>query len=378
MSFFQDDFYSTKMSRWGQRGWNRQPQNGGGIVWVAIIAAVLGALLCLGLVAILRPAATGGHDQVVAAADKVKPAVVSVLSTVKDAKQDKMMGLGLGSGIIFQKTGGKARIATNYHVIDGGTDFEIVLPDGKRKKATVLGKDLYTDLAVLEIDAGDVTSVAEFGNSDLLKAGQTAIAIGNPLGLDFSQTVTTGVISRPKSNIPVSLGQNGELDWEIDVIQTDAAINQGNSGGPLVGLDGKVIGINSLKIATTGVEGLGFAIPINEAKPILEALIQDHKVKRPAMGITLEDLQSYQTGLDVLKLPDDVKTGVIVLDASGPAKEAGLKTSDVIVELDGKPINSALALRKYLYNEKKIGDKLSITYYRAGKKATASLTLGEL
>ncbi|WP_409343644.1 S1C family serine protease [Paenibacillus sp. MBLB4367] len=378
MSFFHDDFYSTKMSKWGQRGWNRQPQNNGGIVWIAVISAVLGALLCFGLVMLVRPSASSGHDQVVVAADKVKPAVVSVLSTMKDAKQDKTMGTGLGSGIIFQKTGGKARIATNFHVIDGGTSFEIVLPDGKHKKATVLGKDMYTDLAVLETDSEDITSIAEFGNSDLLKAGQTAIAIGNPLGLDFSQTVTTGVISRPKSNIPVSLGQNGELDWEIDVIQTDAAINQGNSGGPLVGLDGKVIGINSLKIASTGVEGLGFAIPINQAKPILDALIQDSKIKRPAMGITLEDLQSYQSGLEVLKLPENVKTGVIVLDATGPAKEAGLKTSDVIVELDGKPVNSALALRKYLYNEKKIGDKLSITYYRAGKKASATLTLAEL
>ncbi|MNP50174.1 Serine protease Do-like HtrB [compost metagenome] len=133
-----------------------------------------------------------------------------------------------------------------------------------------------------------------------------------------------------------------------------------------------------MKLAETGVEGLGFAIPINEAKPIINALIQDQKVKRPYIGVSTLDLASFKEGVEVLKLPAEVKGGAVVMEAQGPAKNAGLKTNDVIVEMDGAVIDGTLSLRKYLYNEKKIGDKLKITYYRAGKKASVTLVLEEL
>lgn len=161
------------------------------------------------------------------------------------------------------------------------------------------------------------------------------------------------------------------------MIQTDAAINHGNSGGALVNLDGKVVGINTLKVADMGVEGLGFAIPINEAKSIIETLIKEHRIKRPYIGVVTQDLQAFK-GTEELKLPKDVKQGVLVIDVTGPAKSAGLKSSDVIVELDGKPVDSTLSLRKYMYSAKKVGEKLSITYYRSGKKHTVSVTLEEL
>jgi serine protease Do len=162
----------------------------------------------------------------------------------------------------------------------------------------------------------------------------------------------------------------------MNVIQTDAAINQGNSGGALVNLQGQVIGINSLKVADAGVEGMGFAIPINLAKPIIQALLTDHVVKRPFLGVTSQDLQSFR-GTDVLKLPSTVRRGVIVFDAVGPAKDAGLKSNDVIVALDDKPVSSTLELRRYLYANKKIGDKIKVTFYRAGTKDSVTVKLGD-
>lgn len=397
MSLFRDDFYSTRTSRRGYREVrrytgrrSRPPRNRLLLIILVAVSVLAGVVITLLAVrwsgssmagsrpvaaSVLAPYDDRG-DRVVQAVEKAKPAVVSVVSTLKDG--DKVKGVGLGSGVIFQKSGDKARIVTNNHVVENGTAFEIVLSDGTHKKATVVGKDVYTDLAVLETDASGIKNVAEFGDSDKLKPGETAIAIGNPLGLSFAQTTTVGVISSPLRTIPVALGQNGDVQWEMEVIQTDAAINQGNSGGALVSLEGKVIGINSMKIADTGVEGLGFAIPSNSAKPILDSLIKDRKVKRPKMGVTTEDLQSFTSGTEVLKLPDSVKTGVIVNDVSGPAKDAGLKTRDVIVELDGKTIDSTMGLRKFLFSNKKIGDKLNVTFYRSGKKTSVTLTLGEL
>lgn len=375
MSLFDDDFYSTKVrseSRWnpgtGFSGW---PQ---GKMWpFMVLSAAVGALLVI-LIGILRQPA---GDRVVEAADKVKPAVVSVLASVSDPSQGTSVGLGIGSGVIFEKRGAKAAIITNNHVVEGATQVDVVLSGGERKKASIVGKDPLSDLAVLEIDASGIKHVAEFGDSDELKAGETAIAVGNPLGLGYSPTITVGVVSSPKRTIPVSLNRDGEPDWELDVIQTDAAINQGNSGGALVNLRGKVIGINSLKVADMGVEGLGFAIPINQAKPIIDELVTNHKVRRPFMGVTSQNLQSFR-GTDVLKLPPETKMGVIVLEATGPAKDAGLKSNDVIVQLDDQPISSTLELRKYLYSKKSIGDKMKVTFFRGGKKDTTTVTLGEM
>jgi len=317
-------------------------------------------------------------DSAVRAAEKIGPAVVSIIASNKESDKDAFRRqVGLGSGVMFQKAGDKVRIVTNNHVVEGFSDLDVVNGTGERKKATLLGHDLMTDLAVLEIDGSGVKQLAEFGNSDALKAGETAIAVGNPLGIGYSPTVTKGIISWPKRTIPVALGQQGEFDWEMDVIQTDAAINQGNSGGALVNLEGKVVGINTLKVADMGVEGLGFAIPINAAKPVIDALIKDRKIKRPYLGVVTQNLQSFK-GTEVLKLPSNVKTGIIVIEASGPAKDAGLKTNDVIVELDGKPVDSTLSLRKYIYSQKAIGDKINVTYYRSAKKATVALTMGEL
>lgn len=389
MSLFQDDFYSTKVSRWRRPGPGIPPSRSSNRQFWIIVGSVLGGMTAMLFLVVLvvgisrlggSVSASGDEgasreDRVVAAAAKVRPTVVSVVSTFKDG--EKPMGTAIGSGIVFEKKGSVARVVTNNHVVDGASSLEVVLYGGERKKAAVLGRDRITDLAVLEVDASGIRDVAVFGDSDILQSGQTAISIGNPLGLNYAQTVTVGVISSPKVLLPSLTDGMGGVEWEMNLIQTDAAINQGNSGGALVSLNGKVIGINSMKLAESGVEGLGFAIPINEAKPIIEALITDQKVKRPYIGVSTLELRGFAEGTEALKLPADVVSGAVVMEALGPARNAGLKTNDVIVEMDGQPIDGTLSLRKYLYNNKKIGDKLKITYYRAGKKASVTLVLEE-
>ena len=312
------------------------------------------------------------------AVNKVGPAVVSVinLKTSGDFFSTEQVQQGTGSGIIFQKANGKALIVTNNHVIEGGSSFKVNISseDGDHHEvdAKLLGSDQYTDLAVLEIDDKYVTKVAEFGNSDSLKAGEPAIAIGNPLGL--GRSITVGVISSPKRTIEVS------SNMATDVIQTDAAINPGNSGGALVNVAGQVIGINTLKISDQGVEGLGFAIPVNEARPVIESLVKDGKVQRPYLGLSLIDLSNLPVYvLEELRLPGSVREGVAVAEVvpSSPADQAGLQPRDVIVALDGQEISSSSELRKYLYTKKEIHQKVNVTYYRHGEKQTTSIALGE-
>lgn len=325
------------------------------------------------------------NELIVDAVQKVRPAVVGVINLKKgqswmSASTDAALETGTGTGVIFEEVGGKARIVTNNHVIEGAEEVVISLPSGERKKAVVLGADVTTDLAVLEIDSVGIEGVAPFGDSSTLQPGETAIAIGNPLGLAFSQTVTVGVISSVERAIPMDFNADGQYDWELDVIQTDAAINPGNSGGALVNLDGKVIGINSLKIADDGVEGLGFAIPINDAKPIIEELIQYGRVKRPFLGVTPRDLHTVAESdrTQTLQLPEGVNAGILLLEVQGPALEGGLARWDVIVRLDDQPIVTSAQLRKYLYREKKIGSKLKVEFYRKGVIRTVTVRLKEM
>jgi len=189
--------------------------------------------------------------------------------------------------------------------------------------------------------------------------------------------VTTGVVSGKDRSVPVDLNGDGTEDWQQEVLQTDAAINPGNSGGALVNLAGELIGINSMKIAQSSVEGLGFSIPINSAIPIIEELEKNGEMKRPTMGISLADLTDvpafYQQ--QTLKLPAEVTTGVVITDVmnNSAASKAGVQQYDVIV--DGQKIETAIDLRKHLYNEKKIGDQLTLKVYRQGKLVELSLTL---
>lgn len=315
------------------------------------------------------------------AVEKTGDAVVGITNIQQSNFFNEEEEAGTGSGVIYKKDNGKAYIVTNNHVVEGANTLEVTLANKKKMKAKLLGKDVWTDLAVVQIDASGVDKVAEFGNSDKLKTGEPVLAIGNPLGLNFSGSVTQGIISGLNRTIPIDVNSDGIVDWNSEVIQTDAAINPGNSGGALVNISGQVIGINSMKIAQETVEGIGLAIPANYAQPIIKDLEEHGEVKRPYMGTNLRSLSevSREQQQQTLRLPSDVTEGVAItgVEPNSPASRAGLKELDVIVELDGKKIADVPALRKHLYNEKKIGDKMKVKYYRNGKTHTTELTLTE-
>lgn len=320
-------------------------------------------------------------SQVTKAVDKVSDAVVGVVNIQEAGFWSQGGEAGTGSGVIYKKANGKAFIVTNHHVVENANQVEVSFKDGTRVPARILGSDLLTDLAVLEIDAKHVKKVAEFGNSDAVKPGEPVIAIGNPLGLQFAGSVTQGIISGTNRTIELDFDRDGLPDWNAEVLQTDAAINPGNSGGALVNIDGQVIGINSMKIAEQAVEGIGLAIPINFAEPIIADLEKYGEVRRPYMGIELRSLSSISSYhlQETLHLPKNVVEGVAILQVvpTSPAAQAGLKQFDVIVALDDKPIRNDIELRKYLYTEKSIGDTMMVTFYRDGKKQTVTMRLAE-
>ncbi|WP_028591473.1 trypsin-like peptidase domain-containing protein [Paenibacillus massiliensis] len=408
MGLFDDDFYSTKVSSrttdiTPSQGQERQQSRFTRrrrplpTLYVAIISGLVGAVVAVLLFSFISgvPGSTASraakdsssnlmsgdpYERIVQAAAKIRPSVVSIVNHRSEGDLFAMQESALGSGVIFRLQGGKAYIMTNNHVVEGSNQLEVVTVDGETKKAKVIGKDRITDIAVLSVDDKNIRTVAEIGDSNRLRLGETVIAIGNPLGL--GDTLTSGIISYTNRIIPVSINQDGVYDWEQRVIQTDAAINEGNSGGALVDLNGRVIGMNTMKIADMGVEGLGFAIPANELMITVDDLIDDGKIERPYLGVYTVDLENPYAPLDEqqrkeLELPDHVENGVVVLESHGPAKEAGLKLNDVIVAFDGEPIDSTLALRRYLYNEKKIGDSLDVTFYRAGKEQKVTLQLSD-
>ena len=337
-------------------------------------------------------------NQATKAFNKVKNAVVSVEAySSSDNSLDSLFGNfgggksaketseSEGSGVIYKKSGNTAFIVTNNHVIAGSNKVEVLMSNGKKLPATVVGHDAISDLAVLKINAQDVTEVASFGNSDDIQVGQTALAIGSPLGSEYATSLTEGIISAKKRTIDVTNSQ-GVTTGQETVIQTDAAINPGNSGGPLINLAGQVIGINSMKLSSTGtgsgsstsVEGMGFAIPSNEVVSIINQLVANGKVIRPALGISLIDLANIpeEQQQSVLKLPSSVTGGIVVakINDNSPLKGSGIQKGDVIVSLGGKKVTGLASLREALYAHK-LGSTVEIGYYHDGQEKTTKIQL---
>lgn len=312
--------------------------------------------------------------------DNVSDAVVGVVNLQEAGFWNESGEAGTGSGVIYKKEGKNAFVVTNHHVIEGASQVEISLSDGTRVPAEILGSDALTDLAVLRVDSEKIKKVAEFGDSDAVKPGEPVIAIGNPLGLQFSGSVTQGIISGTERAIPIDENGDGQVDWNSEVLQTDAAINPGNSGGALINLDGKVIGINSMKIAESAVEGIGLSIPSNHAIPIIEDLEKYSEVRRPFIGIgmrSLNEVSSYHKE-QTLKLAEDVTDGVIVMSVVpvSPAAQAGLQEFDVITEFAGEKVKDIIELRKVLYDQD-VGDSVEVIYYRNGEKMSGKMKLAE-
>ncbi|MBT2574764.1 serine protease [Bacillus sp. ISL-51] len=317
--------------------------------------------------------------------EDLEPAIVGVSNY--QANQSSQFGFdsssssetesGTGSGVIFKKDGQKAYIITNNHVVEGANKLAVTLYNGKTETAKLVGKDAISDLAVLEISSSNVKKAASFGDSSKLRTADKVIAIGNPLGQQFSGTVTQGVISGLNRTVDADTSQG---TVEMNVIQTDAAINPGNSGGPLINSSGQVIGINSMKVSENGVESLGFAIPSNDVEPIVDQLLAKGKVERPFLGVQMIDMsqvpETYQQNTLGL-FGDQLGKGVYVkeVQSGSPAAKAGVKSNDVIVKLNGKDIESSADIRQILYNELKIGDKTSIQVLRGGSKKTLDVTL---
>lgn len=328
-------------------------------------------------------------------AAKVQDAVVSVANLSNTNSTVDLFGFGQsessdsssedsyetaseGSGVVYKVDGNDAYVVTNNHVIDGSDAVEIIMNDGTQVEAEIVGKDVWTDLAVLKIPADNVITVAEFGDSDALTVGEQAIAIGSPLGSDFASTVTQGIISGLDRNVPVDLNGDNTYDWQVNAIQTDAAINPGNSGGALLNAAGQVIGINSMKISSDQVEGMGFAIPSNDVQTIIAKLEQDGEVVRPTLGVAMATLNQIpiEQQQEILNIPDDLKEGIVVVDleSGSPAASGGLKVNDIITKFNGEEVTDSVSLRKALYNAGPT-DKVEVEFYRDGKQQTATIQL---
>ena len=319
------------------------------------------------------------------AVDKVKNAVVSVITYSdssnqglfeKEENSDSQIS-SEGSGVIYKKEGKYAYLVTNTHVINGAKKVDILLADGNKVPGEVVGSDIYSDIAVVRISADKAKAVAEFGDSNQLTVGETAIAIGSPLGTDYANSVTQGIISSQGRNVKLK-ADNGQ-NISTRALQTDAAINPGNSGGPLINIQGQVIGITSSKISNNGqtsVEGMGFAIPANDVVNIIKQLEEKGKVVRPALGIQMMDLSNLSTSdLSQLKLPEKISGGVLVRSTleNMPASDK-LQRYDVITKIDDTDIESTADLQSALYSHQ-INDTIKVTFYRDGKQQTTSIKL---
>ena len=286
-----------------------------------------------------------------------------------------------GSGVIYKKTGNTAYVVTNNHVVRGAKKLAVILSDGTNVNAEVVGTDVWTDLAVLKISGDNVTTTMDFANSDDIAVGETAFAIGSPLDLSFSNTVTKGIVSAVNRQIPMDVDGDGTVDWNQTVIQTDAAINPGNSGGALINNEGKLIGINESKIAkatsSVSAEGIGFGIPSNEVKLITEQLEKSGKVVRPAMGVQLVSVNTIANDTVKSELKYEGKQGVVVrlVESGTPAAKAGLEKYDVITKLNDTEVKDVAAVRKFLFEKAKIGDTVKVTYYRGGKEKTTEIVV---
>ncbi|WP_077211073.1 S1C family serine protease [Bacillus dakarensis] len=320
---------------------------------------------------------SAGKSSIADIVEQASPAIVGIVNFKQQsnrfAQTLENVESGSGTGVIFKKTKDAAYIVTNNHVIEGASEIEISLHNGKKIPAQLIGADALTDLAVLKIEPKYADNVLTFGDSSMLRAGEEVLAIGNPLGLEFSRTVTQGIVSAVDRTISVSTSAG---EWDLNVIQTDAAINPGNSGGALMNTQGEVIGINSLKISESGVEGLGFAIPSNDVLPIVNEIIENGQVERPYLGVSLADLQEIPLRY-LQSLPEKVNEGAMVtfIDPDSAARKAGLNVQDVIVAIDGKEISSTTELRKYLYSDLEAGDHVSLKVYRGNELKTVEVTL---
>lgn len=385
------------------------------VILVGFIGGVAGTLLILNMAGIsinnvsssstkttTSKVSYSNTNDTTKAVEKVTGAVVSVINYQSNSSSNdlymQMFGGNLdnntnngsdsdlsiaseGSGVIYKKDGNSAYVVTNNHVVDGASQIEIMLSDGTKVVGELVGTDTYSDIAVVKIASDKVTTVAEFADSDKITVGETAIAIGSPLGTDYANSVTQGIVSSLSRTVTMTNDHGDTIS--TNAIQTDAAINPGNSGGALINIEGQVIGINSSKISSTSdsgsgnsVEGMGFAIPANDVVKIINQLEANGKVIRPALGITMANLSDLSTTIiSRLNIPTSVTSGIVVASVqSGMPAEGTLKKYDVITAIDDKDVSSTTDLQSVLYGHS-TGDSIKVTFYRGTDKKTETIKL---
>ncbi|MGO1432676.1 MAG: S1C family serine protease [Ruoffia tabacinasalis] len=391
---------------------NQQTETPSSSFWRSVFGGIMGTVLVLSLVGVLgfgllsddQPTAYSQEDliefesTITQTVQDTQEAVVSVGNyqsvqtnpfgqrgyvegqglQLEDIQQEPIL-VGTGSGVIYKVDGEIAYVVTNNHVIDGHDSLEVTLNDGTQIEATEVGSDALSDLAVLQISSESVTDVIEFANSDEIQVGSIAIAIGSPLdSATFASTVTQGIVSGLNRSLPIDTDSDGAEDWEMTLLQTDAAINPGNSGGALVNSSGQLIGINSSKIATSTVEGMGFAIPSNNVTQIIEQLEANGEVIRPVLGTTTVNLNYFalETRVQDLGLAEDMTDGAVVIDvaANSSAEAAGIEQFDVITAINDEPVTDGQVLRQLLY-EYQVGDTITLTLIRGGEEQQIDVTL---
>ena len=351
---------------------------------ILIITFLLGALALYGVfyffpnvigttVTKLEKDVTVTDEGIADAVDKVYDAVVVVNTYVNGEAYSS------GTGFVYKTEDKTAYLLTNNHVIENADDVYVTFTDGTIVEANIVGADVYSDVAVLSVDEDYIISIAEIGSSEDARLGDTVFAIGAPLDSAYSWSVTRGIVSGKDRLVQVELTSgNTKTPMIVNTIQTDAAINSGNSGGPLANSNGEVIGITSIKLASSSIEGMGFAIPIETAIEYAEQLISGNEVERPYLGIYMLDVTSayyYREYYDIIR-EANVTSGVIVTDFedNSPAAAAGLEIGDIITKVDGHDISSSAYLRYYLYKHN-VGDEMTLTILRNGRERDINVML---
>ena len=354
-------------------------------IFLIIFAFVLGALIMFGLILATN------NDVLVqkVTSENVKTTTLEETSDLKKAINNvyesavyiEVLGergiSSSGSGFVYKTDNKNGYILTNYHVIEGGKKYIVTFSDGKEIEASLVSGDEYYDVAVLKVNKNEIKKIATLGDSSKLELGDTVFTVGAPLGKEYMGTITKGIVSGVNRMVSVGLTNGSYL---MEVIQTDASINSGNSGGPICNIRGEVIGITSSKLIGDGVEGMGFAIPINAVNDIIGSIESGTTIERPYLGVQLVDLtntfalQYYYN----ITISSDVEFGAVLslVENGKPADKAGLKVGDVIIELDGKKVEDVSHFKYRLYKYK-IGDKIKVKYYRNNKIEETTIELTE-
>ena len=309
---------------------------------------------------------------------ELKTAINSVYeSTIYIEVSGNRGTVSTGSGFVYKQDEKFGYILTNYHVIEGGSKYEIIFTDGTEADAEYVNGDEYYDIAVLKVSKDKIKSVSTIGNSSNLELGDTVFTVGAPLGKEYMGTITKGIVSGINRMVSVELGSGSYL---MEVLQTDASINSGNSGGPICNIKGEVIGITSSKLIGSGVEGMGFAIPINTVNEMINNIESGVTSSRPYLGVQLVDLtntfalQYYYN----IRISSDVEFGAVLsyVEENKPASKAGLEVGDVIIEIDGEKVEDVSHFKYKLYKHK-VGDKILVKYYRENKLGETTIELTE-